>query len=311
MRELFNAVCALLLAVSPVSAQTIKGLQTARPVRQLDQANAALVQPSPKITPLLWQPNSVENALPPVAPDVSCPLNKILLAAQERVQELAENLQRFTATEIVDSAEIGKNGRRHRSLNYSYEYLATISQTRGGNLMIDESRKETGNNNPIQIPIQTMGLAIGAVVFHPRNLGRFKVVCEGLGQWNGKPAWQLYFEQLSENQRRFQSIYVNGKWFDVKLKGRAWIATESFQVEHMDFDSLEPIPRIRFVTERMGVDYCAVEFPKHNLKLWLPQSVDFYIDIGGHRYLNRHHFTNYLLFAVEIDQVLQFPRELK
>ena len=313
IRRLVISACAVVLAASTVSAQAIrdggKDVQIAGPPKLQDQAKAKSVKPSQKLAPVLWPPPDVDAAMPPVAPDVSCPLEEVLDAARQRVQELMANLERFTATEIIDSAEIGKDGRPKRSLNYTFNYLAAVSQTRNGNLMFDESRKESGKINPAPIPIRTIGLAIGAAVFHPRNFSDFKMICEGLGQWHAKPAWQLHFEQRPDKSPRFQSVYAKGKWADVKLKGRAWIAAESFQIEHMDFDLLEAISRIRLVTEHMSVDYRAVDFPKRNIQLWLPQSVNFYIDIDGHRFLNRHRLTNYLLFAVETDQEFQLPRE--
>jgi hypothetical protein len=312
MRRWVNSACALALAASTVSAQVIKdggnGLQSARPAKQQNQAKSTSNKPSPKTNPVLWPPPNVDSAVPPVAPEVSCPLEDILAASQQRVQELVENLERFTATEVVNSVEIGKDGRPKRPLNYSFNYLAEVSQTHSGYLKVNESRKETGRINPTPIPIQTIGLAIGAVIFHPGNMSGFKMVCEGLGQWKGKLAWQLHFAQRPEKASQFQAIYVDRKWADVKLKGRAWIAADSFQIEHLDFDLLEVVSRIRLLTEHMGIDYRAVDFPKRNLHLWLPESVNFYIDIGGHRFLNRHQLTNYLLFAVETDQEIQLPQ---
>jgi hypothetical protein len=313
MRGLVKLACGLVLAASTISAQPTrdsdKSVQSIGPQKLQDPANAKSVKPSQKLAPVLWPPTNVDAAVPPVVPEVPCPLEEVLGAARQRVQELIANLERFTATEIIDSAEIGKDGRPKRSLKYTFNYLAAVSQTHNGDLKFDESREVSGRFNPIPIPIRTVGLAIGAVVFHPRNFSDFRMVCEGLGQWHAKPAWQLHFEQRPDKLPRFQSVYANGKWTDVKLKGRAWIATESFQIEHMDFDLLEAVSRIRLVTEHMSVDYHAVDFPKRKIQLWLPQSVNFYIDIGGHRFLNRHQLTNFLLFAVETDQEIQLPRE--
>jgi hypothetical protein len=58
----------------------------------------------------------------------------------------------------------------------------------------------------------------------------------------------------------------------------------------------------------MSIDYRAVQFPKRNLKLWLPEGVSFYIDVGGHRFLNRHQLSDYVLFAVDTSQETKLPR---
>jgi hypothetical protein len=313
MQGMINLACTLLLVCSTISAQTTsdssKSVQRAGTQKLQDQTAAKSAKPSQKLSPVLWPPTNVDSAVPPVTPEVPCPLEEVLAAARQRVQELVANLERFTATEIIDSAEIGKDGRPKRSLKYTFNYLAEVSQTRNGGLKFDENRQVSGKLNPTPIPVRTVGLAIGAAVFHPRNFSDFRMVCEGLGQWHAKPAWQLHFEQRPDKLPRFQSIYAKGTWSDVKLKGRAWIASESFQIEHMDFDLLEAISKIRLMTEHMSIDYRAVDFPKRKTQLWLPQSVNFYIDIGGHRFLNRHQFTNFLLFAVETNQEIQLPQE--
>jgi hypothetical protein len=251
----------------------------------------------------------VDAAVPPVVPGVSCPLEDVLEGARKRVQELLENIDRFTAIEAVDSSEIGKDGRASRSLKYTFDYLGMVSLSRGGDLMFDESRKETGRINPTPIPIRTVGLAVGAAVFHPLRFDDFETTCEGLGQWHAKPGWQLHFAQRWDKPPRFQAIFADDHWFDVKLKGRAWISPETLQIEHIDFDLLEAISRIRLQTEHMSIDYNAVDFPKRKLQLWLPQSVIFYLDIGGHRFINHHELSNYLLFAVETNQEIKLPRE--
>lgn len=261
--------------------------------------------------PVLWPPPNVDAILPPVVPGVSCSLEKVLEGTRQRVKELLENVDRFTATEVVDYAEIGKDGRAARSLKYSFDYLAAFSIARDGDLRFEESRTEIGKGNPTPLPIRTVGLDVGAAVFHPLRVDDFEMTCEGLGQWHAKPAWQLRFEQRPDRQPRFQAVLSDGKWYDVKLKGRAWISPVSSQIEHIDFDLLEVIPPIRLRVEHLSVDYSAVEFPKRRIQLWLPQSASFYIDINGHRSLNRHQLSNYVLFAVDTNQEIQSPRESK
>jgi hypothetical protein len=313
MRKLIQSICVLLLAVSTVSAQAIKDGGAGTPNSAVSNLGDSPILKSggQENKPVLWPPTNVDAAVPPVATGVSCPLEVVLKGARQRVQELLDNLDRFTATEVIDFSEIGKDGRASRSLKYTFDYLAAVSLSRDGDLRFDESRKEIGRINATPIPIRTVGLAVGAAVFHPLRFDDFEITCEGLGQWHAKPAWQLHFEQRPDKPPRFQAVFDDGNWFDVKLKGRAWIATETSQIEHIDFDLLETISRIRLQTEHMSLDYHAVDFPKRKLQLWLPQSVSFYIDINGHRFLNRHQLSNFLLFAVDTNQEIKPPRESK
>jgi tetratricopeptide (TPR) repeat protein len=296
------------LAVSPEAATSAAEDAPSAAVSVLEDSPAAKFAENEQ-KPVLWPPTNVDAAVPTVAPGVACPLQGVLKGARKRVQELLENVDRFSATEVVDFDEIGPDGRTSRSLKYTFDYLAAVSLSRDGDLRFEESRTETGKTNSTPIPIRTVGLAVGAAVFHPLRFDDFKTACEGLGQWHGKPAWQLRFEQRPDKQPRFQAVFASDHWYDVKLKGRVWVSPESSQIEHIDFDLLEPIEPIRLETEHMSIDYRAVAFPKRKLQLWLPESVSFYIDVGGHRFLNRHELSDYVLFSVDTDQQIKSPRQ--
>jgi tetratricopeptide (TPR) repeat protein len=298
---------------STIAADATKDLAAEMPVAPPSNFDDSPIVKSgaQELDPVLWPPANVDASLPPVVSGVPCSLEKVLKGTRQRVRELLENVDRFTATEVVDYAEIGKDGRATRSLKYNFDYLAAFSLARDGDLRFEESRTQIGKGNPTPLPIQTVGLAVGAAVFHPLRVDDFEITCEGLGQWHAKPAWQLRFEQRPDREPRFQAVLSDGKWYDVKLKGRAWISPESSQIEHIDFDLLEAIPPIRLHIEHLSVDYSAVDFPKRRIQLWLPQSASFYIDINGHRSLNRHRLSNYVLFAVDTNQEIHLPRESK
>jgi hypothetical protein len=93
----------------------------------------------------------------------------------------------------------------------------------------------------------------------------------------------------------------------VKLKGRAWLAADTYQVLHLESDLMEPIPKIRLKSEHLAVDYRPVRFRKGNVQLWLPESADLYIHYKGHRYHHRHSFSDFLLFSVEDTQQISEP----
>lgn len=306
----------ILPGVTPKPPLTVSPEATNSAVKDAPSPTVSVLEDSPPVKfaeneqkPVLWPPTNVDADVPPVAQGVSCPLEQVLKGARKRVQELLENVDRFSATEAVDSSEIGTDGSASRSLQYTFDYLGMVSLSHDGDLRFEESRKETGKINPTPIPIRTVGLAVGAAVFHPLRFDDFKTACEGLGQWHGKPAWQLRFEQRPDKQPRFQAVFDKDHWYDVKLKGRVWVSPESSQIEHIDFDLLEPIEPIRLQTEHMSIDYRAVAFPKRKLQLWLPESVSFYIDVGGHRFLNRHELSDYVLFSVDTDQQIKAPRK--
>jgi hypothetical protein len=85
---------------------------------------------------------------------------------------------------------------------------------------------------------------------------------------------------------------------------RAWIAVDNYEVLRLQTDLIEPIGQIRLLREHSDIHYGAVEFRKQNVRLWLPQSADLYMDFRGHRYQRRHNFSNFQLFRVETGQTV-------
>ena len=271
-------------------------------------SSSSPVKSRPKAMSVLW-PKDLDAAVPAVAPGVSCPLSEVMLEARQRAEDLVANLEKFTATEVLDSSEVRKDGRPKQSVKQSFNYAAAVSGSRGGFPQVEENRNEIGRPRTEPVSITTAGLAVGMLIFHPYYANDFKFVCEGLGEWHSKPAWQLRFEQRSDRPPRFQSIYFGRGWFLPKFKGRAWLTRDYFQITHMDFDLLETIPKIQLRTEHSDIDYGPVDFAKRKMQLWLPESVDFYLDIGGHRFFHRHRLSNSLLFSVETNEEFRLPAQ--
>ena len=303
--RLLAMVLAWTLASSGLLAQTRGGTgtnphQTESPAGQ-EFSRSNPVKSGPKAITVVW-PKDLDAAVPAVATGVSCPLSEVLLEARQRAEDLVANLEKFTATEVIDSGEVRKDGHAKQSVSQSFDYSAAVLRAHSGFPEVDENRNEIRRTRAEPLRLTTAGLAAGMLIFHPYYVNDFKVVCEGLGEWHAKPAWQLRFEQRADKLPRFQSIHVNGGWFLPKFKGRAWLTRDYFQITHMDFDLLEAIPKIQLRTEHSEIDYGPVDFAKRNMQLWLPESVDFYIDIGGHRFFHRHRLSNFLLFSVETNQ---------
>jgi hypothetical protein len=158
--------------------------------------------------------------------------------------------------------------------------------------------------------VQTTGLSALALIFHFNNAGNFTMSCEGLGQWNGRPAWQVHFRQRADkpNTIRAYRFGENGPSYSVALRGRAWIAADSYQVVRMETDLVAPIPQIRLVSDHTLVDYGPVHFKRGNVEMWLPQSAELYSDWRGKRMHRRLSYSNYLLFSVDEKQKISEPK---
>ena len=101
---------------------------------------------------------------------------------------------------------------------------------------------------------------------------------------------------------------VNGPSYPVALKGRAWIAAESYQILRLETDLIAPMPQIRLATDRAVIEYGPVHFREKQVDMWLPQSAEVYYDWKGRRTHRRHIFSNYLLFSVGDSQQISAPK---
>jgi hypothetical protein len=92
---------------------------------------------------------------------------------------------------------------------------------------------------------------------------------------------------------------IGGQSYPVKLKGRAWINPDKFQIVRIEAEMVRPMPEILLLSEHQIVDYGPVPFPRKQLSLWLPKSVDIYFDFRKHRYHRRHSFDHYMLYSID------------
>jgi len=255
-----------------------------------------------------WAPPDIDEAVPAVKPNVPCFLPEILSRAAARAEELRKNLQEFTASERIEHVEVGKHGKEHAPKSATFTYVAQIHKVSPGAMDIDEYRNgSTSESFPANLA--TTGTAAHALIFHPDVIGDFSVSCEGLGNVHGQPAWQLRFAQRPGRSLRFREYRTPRGWFDVKLKGRAWIAADNYQVIRMETDLAEPVPQIRLWKDHVVIDYRPVEFRSRHFQLWLPETTDIYMDFLGHRSHRRHSFSDFRLFAVDVAEQIEYPKE--
>lgn len=277
------------------------GGQTATPdVSHPAEAKGNKFRPSPSANP--WAPPDIDEVIPPTNPQ-PCPLPEILQGVGQRTKELVESLKSFSATETLDYVELNKNGRPGQQRKAEVDYVADFRDVGRDTGQIQEYRNGT-KAFPVASHVAVSGTVTAALIFHPAFVGNFKVECEGMSMVRGVSAWQVHFVQ-SPGTPDFRSYNVNGTWYSVMLKGRAWIAADTYQVLRLEHDIALPVPKIRLLRDYVAVDYATVDFPRHGVQLWLPQRSLMYIDFGGQRYKLAHDFANFKLFWVDTEQELK------
>jgi tetratricopeptide (TPR) repeat protein len=261
--------------------------------------------------PSNWLPPDVDEIVPPVESSTACSLDEVVQEAGKRVEEFITNVDRFAATEFLKHESINKWGLAAFPETRRFDYVVSIEQYRPGYFDVLEYR---GNKySPAEFPggIETRGLPSMSLIFHPNNTGNFAMSCEGLGRWNGTPVWQVHFRQRPDkpNTIRAYRIGENGPSYPVALRGRAWIATDSYQIMRMETDLVSTLPEIRLFADHTVVEYGPVRFKSRNVEMWLPQSAELYSDWRGKRMHRRHSFSNFILFSVDEKQSISEPKK--
>ena len=252
-----------------------------------------------------WGPPDIDQFVPPVSTDIGCPLPEILKKASSRTQDLVENLQRFAADEHIDQIEFDKNGKSRHANGVVVNYVAQMESNASGYPTIREYR--SGSGGTLKGSVMDTGTATFAFIFHPSHIGSFQFRCEGLAQSKSSAAWQLRFEESMDPNSAFQAIRVGGSIYLPRLKGRAWIAQDSYEVVRMETDLASPISGIGLDLEHLVIGYAPVEFRNHTVRLWLPESASLYIAYRGRRYEREHRFSHFQLFSVDSAEAVKEP----
>jgi len=283
------------------SPETVAALTLPDPAKS---SAASLVPP-----PAKWMPPDVDEKTPPVKLGVSCPLARVLAGAGKRVEEFTKAVDHFSAMEFLEHQVIDRQGVAISSEDRRFNYLVSIQEVRPGYLNVDEYRDGSMGYEMFPDGLATVGLPSIILMFHPVNVGDYDMTCEGLGSWQGAPAWQVHFRHRDETRSPIRTYKIGGHVYPVSLKGRAWIGASNFQVLRIETDLSSPMPEIKLLAEHQALDYGPVRFKDRSVQLWLPADTDIYFDYRGKRVHRRHSFSDFLLFSVDDKQKIEKPRE--
>jgi tetratricopeptide (TPR) repeat protein len=260
--------------------------------------------------PSAWLPPDIDERVPPVEAGAACALDDVVQKASQRIEEFVTNVDRFVATESVSHETINRSGLVSAPETRKFDYMVSIQEVRKGFFNVEEFRTVGNTFGEFPGGVDTNGLPAMVLIFHPYNVGSFDLTCEGLAQWNGGLAWQVHFRQRPDkpNTMRKYRLGAMGRSVTVPLKGRAWIAADTYQIVRLETQMLAPVPEIHLAADSTVIEYGPVHFRERNMDMWLPQSADVYSDWRGRRFHRRHSFSKYLLSTVDDQQHIFAPK---
>jgi tetratricopeptide (TPR) repeat protein len=263
---------------------------------------------APALSLKSWQPPGIDEIKLNLAPGMACPVEKVIEESGKRVQEMVDDVARFAAVEDLFHQRLDPYGLPIRTETRKFNYVVSISEQQPGYLSVDEFRADKLGLAGYPDQIASAGFAALALVFHPHMRDNFAMKCEGLGDWHGQASWLVRFQQRDDRPSRIHSYKVGPRIYPVKLKGRAWITADKFQIVRIESELVSSMPEIQLLSEHQVVEYGPIPFAKKNTSLWLPKSAEIYFDFRHKRYYRRHSFDHYMLFAVDSEEKRKEPQ---
>jgi tetratricopeptide (TPR) repeat protein len=287
---------ALLMAKTPVSNSpepVLVDISTALPL-------------TPTARP--WAPADIDGKEYPVAPDVVCRQDDIMHKAELRTKNQLGNFEKFTATEHIEHQEINSQGDQGPIKSHDFQYLVFIERLKDGSFFLEESRDGGENLDAFPTSLASKGLvSLGTALFDPTYERDLVYNCEGLGKIRGHAAWQIRFEQRPGTVSRLRTWKNRRGLYSIPLKGRVWVAANTYDVLHIETDLVAPQKEIELTRDHLIIDYGPVKFEQGKISLWLPWYAEMFMELHHKRYHHRHTLTNYELFSVNTTSAISLP----
>jgi TolA-binding protein len=302
------------LAVLDKPASVITPAALARDPRPTTPAPAVEAAPQPvpasAITIRPWAPPDVDAKEYVMAPDVSCSTEQLVQRTQARTLKQVGNFEKFLATEHIEHQDVDAYGNPGLMKAKDFTYLVFIKKGKKDSFFLEEERNGGESLSEFPTSLASRGLVgLGIFLFTPDYQNDVTYKCEGLGEWRGQAAWEIRFEQNMSVPSRLMTWRNNRGVFPVALKGRVWVAANSYDLLHIETDLREPIPQLELDRDHLIIDYGPVKFDHGKTSLWLPWYAELYMQLHGKRYHHRHTLTNYALFSVDTDHQVNAPKE--
>jgi VWFA-related protein len=255
----------------------------------LDWPLAQLIEQIPELKAL--QPATDQQQLP-----------VILQKMGRTVDDFLHNLSDLIAHEDVTQEKLDEKGKvkakervqdNYLILHHGYEWGAN-SEYR-----MDDKGNRLGQVGLSQGYLVTSGHALSCISFctDAQPQSRFRLL--GEQKIGSRDAYVLGFTQRP-GEVTFTTVMkgTGSHEIDMLTQGILWVDKESFRILRMRSDLLAPYKEIALDRLTTDVSFGEVRLQEVPNPVWLPSDVAVYIEIGGERYRNLHHYTNYRLYRV-------------
>jgi hypothetical protein len=224
----------------------------------------------------------------------------------ERMDDFVHDIGNLIAREDLTQERLNADGKikakqhvqdNYLILHHGYEWGA------GAEYRMDDKGNRLGPIGLAQGYLVTSGHALSCIQFstaaQSQALSRFRYL--GNEMLGSRETYVLAFAQRPE-EVAFATVMAGtgGKDVDMPTQGILWVDKSNFQILHMRSDLLAPNGEIGLDQLTTEVTFGEVRLQEVPNPLWLPSDADVYIEIGGQKYRNMHHYKDYQRYRVSV-----------
>lgn len=231
-------------------------------------------------------------------------LPMILQKMGERMDDFVNNISDLIAREDLTQERLNADGKikatqhvqdNYLILHHGYEWGA------GAEYRMDDKGHRLGPIGLSQGYLVTSGTALTCIEFSTAAQPQSRFRYLGNEMLSSRETYVLAFAQRP-GEVTFTTVMAGTgvKEADMLTQGILWVDKSNFQILRMRSDLLAPNREIRLDQLTTDVALGAVHLQEVPNPLWLPSDADVYIEIGGQKYRNLHHYTDYRRYRVSV-----------
>lgn len=241
-------------------------------------------------------------SLEPVADQQELPM--ILQKMGERMDDFVHNISDLTAREDLTQEKLNADGKikakqhvqdNYLILHHGYEWGA------GAEYRMDDKGNRLGPAGLSQGYLVTAGTALTCIEFSTAAQPQSRFRYLGNEVLSSRETDVLAFAQRP-GEVTFSTVMAGtgGQEAHMLTQGILWVDKNNFQILRMRSDLLAPNREIRLDQLTTDVTLGEVRLQDVPNPLWLPTDADVYIEIGGQKYRNVHHYKDYRRYRVSV-----------
>jgi hypothetical protein len=232
------------------------------------------------------------------------PLPQILERTGATVAAFFDNFPNTACAERVTSMVADPFRADAYHLDAKYNYLA-LAEAGAGTGRLHEFRTDDKGSVVQPDPrtsVVTAGFVAMSAHFHPEFQPDSRFHYLGRQVIGEQGAYVVAFAQRPTVARQVTEIRFPGVDEIVFWQGLAWIDPVSFRILRLRTDMQPPPGHVGVLKTTIQIEYSEVSFIKGGKTLWLPRDVTVNGQLDKYTFYNRHHYSDYRLFHVEVEQ---------